>query len=205
MKIIDLTHTITNEMPVYPGEPGVTLNRSAAIGSKGYSNHVLHINMHTGTHIDTPGHAIQNGKKITDYSVGRFVAPGILIDVRGQTSINDLGKCDIPLKDKIVLFYTGCGKLFGKREYYNRYPTITDELAQKLVNSGVSMIGLDSPSPDYSPFNVHKYLFENDILIIENLTNLDLLVGVKEFDIFALPIKIKTDGALARVIAVVKL
>jgi kynurenine formamidase len=43
--------------------------------------------------------------------------------------------------------------------------------------------------------------FENDLLIIENLPNLEQLVCVKTFTIAALPLKTETDSALARVVA----
>lgn len=44
---------------------------------------------------------------------------------------------------------------------------------------------------------------QNDILIIENLTRLEQLVGVQNFEVIALPLKLATDSALARVVAVV--
>jgi kynurenine formamidase len=45
-------------------------------------------------------------------------------------------------------------------------------------------------------------LLKNDVLIIENLTNLHELEG-KDFTVYALPIKLQLDGAPARVIAAV--
>jgi len=55
-------------------------------------------------------------------------------------------------------------------------------------------------SPDHEPFPIHKLLLSNDVLIIENLTNLEKLAG-KEFRIIALPINLQEDAAPARVIA----
>jgi kynurenine formamidase len=51
------------------------------------------------------------------------------------------------------------------------------------------------------PFDLHKLLFSENIFIIENLTNLEKLVGVKEFEIFAIPLKVRADSSIARVIA----
>ena len=53
------------------------------------------------------------------------------------------------------------------------------------------------------PFEVHKIFFQHDTLIVENLTHLEKLVGIKNFTIVALPLKTETDSALARVIAIV--
>ena len=65
------------------------------------------------------------------------------------------------------------------------------------------MLGIDFFSPDTYPFKIHKIFLKNHILIIENLTNLEHLLGIKNFTIVALPLKTETDSALARVVAIV--
>ena len=66
---------------------------------------------------------------------------------------------------------------------------------------GIKIIGIDSPSPDRSPYEIHKLLMKNDILIIENLTNLAELTSHEEFDVIALPTKFDTEAAPVRVVA----
>jgi kynurenine formamidase len=63
------------------------------------------------------------------------------------------------------------------------------------------MLGLDTPTPDQSPFLIHKILLGNEILIIENLTHTEELLEFPNFEIIALPLKIDADGSPARVIA----
>ena len=62
---------------------------------------------------------------------------------------------------------------------------------------------MDMPSPKYENevlMQMHKDLLSEDILIVENLTNLDKLN--KHIDFLALPLKIKgLDGSLTRCIA----
>ena len=58
-------------------------------------------------------------------------------------------------------------------------------------------------SVDHTPFNVHKILLGNEVLIIENLTNLNGLEG-QDFNVHAFPIKNQLDGALVRVVAEIK-
>ena len=60
---------------------------------------------------------------------------------------------------------------------------------------------MDTPSPDKYPYKIHKILLKEEILIIENLTNLEELLGVNNFDVIALPAKFYSDGAPIRVIA----
>ena len=158
--------------------------------------------MHTGTHIDSPTHMLASGKELTDFSLERFIAPGILVDVRGEKEIDETSIENIEkIKNKIVLFFSGHDKSFCNSNYYQDHPVITESFAEKIAHAKPSMIGIDFPSPDKHPFNVHKILFDKEILIIENLTNLEKLLNLSEFEVIALPIKIEAGGAVARVIA----
>jgi len=87
--------------------------------------------------------------------------------------------------------------------YFEDYPVISEEIAQYLVERKVKMVGVDAGSIDIADgFPIHKILLAGDVLIIENLTNLNQLIG-KDFTVYALPIKLDVDGAPARVIAAV--
>jgi kynurenine formamidase len=86
-------------------------------------------------------------------------------------------------------------------DYYRSYPAISEATAWHLVKKGVKIIGMDSPSPDYAPFNIHKILLNNNILIIENLTNLSALLPYREFELLAFPLKIEADSSPLRVVA----
>ena len=58
-----------------------------------------------------------------------------------------------------------------------------------------------TPQSTIHDFPVHRHLLGRGIPLIENLINLDQLVG-KEFELWALPIKLKDgDGAAARAVA----
>lgn len=50
-------------------------------------------------------------------------------------------------------------------------------------------------------FPVHKILLKNNVLIIENLTNLHALESVSEFIVRAQPMKYHSDAAPSRVYA----
>ena len=63
------------------------------------------------------------------------------------------------------------------------------------------MVCMDSPSPDRHPFEIHKLLLENSILIAENLTNIEKLLHVRKFEVIALPLNILADSSPARIVA----
>lgn len=70
-----------------------------------------------------------------------------------------------------------------------------------ICRSRVNMVGSDTCSPDgLGSCPIHRQLLGSDILIIENLTNLDRLLG-KTFTVYAFPIALSLDAAPARVVA----
>ncbi|MDE2312036.1 MAG: cyclase family protein [Patescibacteria group bacterium] len=195
---IDLTQTFTAAMPVYPGDPPAQLTE---ISKGGIVDHLLKSGMHVGTHMDAPRHMLRGGKNLSDYGVEKFFGRGVLIDARGKDSAGPelLGPVVIQPGD-IVLVNFGWADKFGRAEYFAGHPVLTEEFARKLAGSGASIVGLDTPSPDYSPYLVHKLLLGRDILIIENLAELSKL-GSQAFEVMALPAKLQADAAFCRVVA----
>lgn len=203
--IIDLTHRIESEMPVYPGDAETRLEQSKYFHIDGYNNHQLSVNMHAGTHIDGPMHLLDIQKYMSESSVEQFVGDGVLLDVQEAAAIDYKEKYEALIKEEqIVILHTGHGELYGQPAYFEDYPVLTTEFVDLLVRKKVKMIGLDTPSPDHYPFEIHKSLFSNHIFIIENLTNVKRLLGITSFEIIALPLNIKADSSVARVIARIK-
>jgi kynurenine formamidase len=202
MKFIDLTHTFSSNMPVYPGDPRPELQKIADLETHGYNDHQIKTAMHVGTHIDAPLHMVKNGKLLSEFPVEQFFSTGCLVDARNKPIISaELLQDLIIERGDMVLVLTGFSKYFGQDSYYEKYPEMSEDFARKLIDLGVTMVGFDMPSPDRPPFAIHKLLLGKEILIIENLTNLEALVGYKILEIVALPAKFETDAAPARVVA----
>lgn len=202
MKIIDLTHSFTEKMPVYPGDPEPSLKQVASLEKDGFNDHMINTVMHVGTHMDAPLHMIADGKKMDEINTNKFIGKGILIDARGKDKVDASLLENIQIEeDSIVLVFTGFGSKYREQAYFENYPGITEDFAQKMVELKVKIVGMDILGPDQPPFPTHKILLGNGILIIENLTNLDQLVGVKGFEVIALPAKFHTDAAPVRIIA----
>lgn len=132
----------------------------------------------------------------------RFTGRGSLLDVRGEKIITYKEKYEDKVREgDIVLLYTGHSEKYGSEEYYTEQPVIDERLAEFLITKKIKMIGMDLPSPDQYPFDIHKKFFRKGILIIENLRNLSELLYVEEFELLAFPLKIKADSSLCRVVA----
>ena len=225
MNIIDLSHTIHNDIMIYPGDPVPSIGRGL-IHEEDYCHvDVLTLGSHTGTHIDAPYHFLARGKKIDELPVERFVGEGVLIDVSAKPDRALIEPEDIaPYQNQIangnfVILKTGRDKYFGESKYYV-HPYLSPDGARLLVKLGAALVGVDALNidPTYqeavdleSPVNdlpdeneygypVHDILLGNDILIVENLCNLDKIRQVKGVYSF-LPLKLKdSDGSPIRAV-----
>lgn len=201
-EFIDLSHIIENDMPVHPYDEKVILKNDKTFAEDGYVNNILTAGMHCGTHIDAPMHLTENENFIESYPIESFTGKTIVIDVSGEDEIRFRKEYDNKIsKDDIVLFYTGFEKEYGSFRYYNEHPSISPDLAEFLVSKNVKMVGMDLPSPDSYPFEIHKIFMENGIFIIENLTNLSKLLQSHEIELYAFPLRIKAEASLVRVVA----
>jgi len=121
MNIIDLTHTVTNRMPVFPGDraPRFAEYRDRRRDIVSYR---IETSMHTGTHIDGPLHMIPNGKKLSEIDVSTFVANGHIIDARGNATLDASlldGRTIAP--GDCVLLYAGWHEKFRTPDLYKDY------------------------------------------------------------------------------------
>lgn len=204
-KLIDLSQTITNSMPIYPGDLEVELKQTKNLNKDGYCSHSLKISMHTGTHLDLPAHMVEDQKEIADIDLSFLSGKAKMFKTDSQNIINlkESYKNQIE-KDDIVIFNTGFAQKYNEKDYYQNYPVISEELADFLIAKEIRILGFDLPSPDYSPFKIHKKLFKNNIFILENLCNLDQLACYDCFEILIFPLKIKAEASLCRVAAAVE-
>jgi len=200
--IIDLTHTLTDRLQVYPGDVSPSLVKHKDFHKNGYSDYMLTTGMHTGTHIDGPMHLTPDTGFISSLPADSFIGKGCVLNIEGKKIIKWKDSyTDIIMGKDIILINTGHGKYFGTERYLGNNPVLDMSFAKELVGRKIKMLGIDLMSPDKHPFIFHKLLLANNILIAENLANLDLLKDFGSFEVIALPLKIKADSSPARIIA----
>lgn len=212
MKIIDLTHTISENMPVYPGTERPRLETANTYEKSGFKETLLTMFSHTGTHMDAPMHLFAHRTALDSFPAEQFAGTGLVIDCsdlkEGQRITMGYIESAKEKADQaqFILFYTGWDKYWGTSSYFGEYPYITDEVAEYLIHSdkkgvGLDVIGLDPISDE--KLTMHRKLFaETDIVVIENLTHLRE-IGNELFTFCALPLKYEnSDGAPIRAIAI---
>ena len=205
MKIYDLTHTIRNDMPVYPGTEQPRLTTACTIEETGYRETLLHMYSHTGTHMDAPAHMLPDGATLDSYAPEKLAGAAVVVDCRRQKAITLplLQRYDLSGVD-FVLFCTGWDKKWGTPAYYENFPCLTAEAAAYLAALPLKGVGEDSISLDpcdSTDFPNHIALMKADFINTENLKGLDALLG-RRFTFVTLPLKFENaDGCSCRAIA----
>jgi kynurenine formamidase len=202
MRLIDLSQNIEGGIPVYPGDSEVLLNQTHLYSRDHYNNHRIETGMHVGTHIDGPMHMTDVNRYICDLELDSFWGQGCIIHVPNEAIIKLKDEYLDLIKGKsIVLIHTGMDCYYGKENYYSKHPVLDISFCEMLVKNKVKMVGLDMPSPDRFPFEIHKYLLKHNVLILENLTSLDKIKDDDNFEVLAFPLKIKSDSCMVRAVA----
>tara|TARA_B100001146_G_scaffold102678_1_gene90895 strand:+ start:146 stop:793 length:648 start_codon:yes stop_codon:yes gene_type:complete len=212
MKILDLTLTISDKIPTFPGSPKPNFIQWENLKDDGYNLELLFLSSHTGTHLDAPYHFLENGLKIHEINPKRLIREAILIRSRKKANQsitkNDIQKFEkkygkIPNNSTIV-FWTGWQKTLHNDSYFNENPGLSEAAAKYLVSKKTNLVGIDSPSIDFKGsqrFSVHRIFSKNNILIVENLANLEKIRSPK-FYFVVLPLKLKgATGSPVRAIA----
>ncbi|MEI7498158.1 MAG: cyclase family protein [Candidatus Falkowbacteria bacterium] len=199
MKYIDLSVTINNQTPVYPGDPQTKIAKAGVLSRDGYQDHYISVGSHAGTHIDAPSHMVKHGKNIDQFALENFVGNGVCIRINQKFILDEVKNYQI-YKNDFVLFSTGMTKKYYQKAYYKSYPAMPVEVASYLVDKKIKGVGVDMCSVDYEPFNSHKILLNAGVFIIENMTNLDKLHN-KKFKLYAWPLKLDIDGSPIRAVA----
>jgi len=215
MKIVDLTLTVSDEIPTFPGSPQPSFIPWENVKEDGYNLELLFLSTHTGTHMDAPYHFLEKGAKIHEISLKKLVSEAVLIKSKKKGG-ESITKIDIQKFEKkhgkivnfsSVIFYTGWQRNLQKKYYFTKNPGLSVSAAKYLASKKINLVGIDSPSIDLgkdSKFSVHQIFAKKGMLIVENLASLEKIKSSK-FHLVVLPLKLKNaTGSPVRAIAFVE-
>ena len=215
MKIVDLTLTVSDKIPTFPGSPQPSFIPWENVKEDGYNLELLFLSTHTGTHMDAPYHFLEKGAKIHEISLKKLVSEAVLIKSKKKGG-ESITKTDIQKFEKkhgkitsfsSVIFYTGWQRNLQKKYYFTKNPGLSVSAAKYLASKKINLVGIDSPSIDLgkdSKFSVHQIFAKKGMLIVENLANLEKIKSSK-FHLVVLPLKLKNaTGSPVRAIAFVE-
>lgn len=209
MRIYDISLTISPDIPIWPGDPRLVIERVATIDAGSEVNLTrLEMCAHTGTHVDAPFHFINTDAKTVDQLSLKVLS--------GRAYLLNLPTCDlitasvlenaeIPPRTRRLLFKTRNSAYWSTHgnTFREDYVGLSKDGAQWLVNRGVKLVGIDYLS--IAPFSetraTHEILLKAGVVVIEGLDLSQVSQG--RYTLHCLPIKLAgADGAPARAILI---
>lgn len=223
-EVIDLSQEIYQGMGVYPGHlktviwehAGHAETKARFEGGFSFQSFGLMLCDHGPTHVDALSHLDPrpDAPTIDRMPLETFFGPGTCIDLSHKAphayiSAADLSAAaaasDLRPGDVLLLYTATFDRFYGTPEYTSQYPGLDESGSQWLVERGVKIFGVDSPSPDNPisrTYPVHMLCRERGLTHYENLCNLDKLVG-RRFTFFGLPLRIRGGtGSPVRAVAI---
>ena len=207
MRLIDLSHVITEGMVTYKGLPGrhicdfISYEQSAANYDDGSTFQIGRIDMvaNTGTYVDVPSHRFADGKDLSEVGIEAFAnLPALVVRQPFERGLAvDVSAFDsLDVRGKAVLVATGWDRHWGSDQYYHDHSFLTEEAAERLVDAGAALVGIDSHNIDDTRVRtrpVHTALLAAGIPICEHMTGLGALPDAG-FRFAAVPPKVKGMG-----------
>lgn len=208
MQIYDISIPISSAMPVYPGDPPVTVEPVSQIAHGDAANvSRLSLGSHSGTHVDPQAHFIPGGKTIDQLDLRVLFGPARVVDltrVARAITAKDLERARIPKRATRVLFKTRNSALWDQSGFQRDFVAFAWNAARWLVARKIKLVGIDYLSAelfDAREPRTHRILLGAGIIIVEGLNLQSITPG--NYTLACLPLRIaKGDGAPARAILI---
>ena len=192
-KIIDISPLLSEDTAVFPGDE--PFSRKVVMDfSKG--DHLvlssIQSTLHIGAHVDAPSHYCPEGQSIEQRDLSLYIGPCQVIQVSvalGQRiTVEDLE--GVKIMAPRVLFKTGS---FPNPDRWNSdFCSLSPVLVEFLADSGVLLVGLDTPSVDpelSKALEAHNAIASRDMAILEGVVLDHVEPGV--YELVALPLKLR--------------
>src|SRR5689334_21632084 len=209
MAFYDITVPLSNDLPTYPGDPGIQIGEWRAL-TKGDSANVSVVNFgaHTGTHVDAPAHFIDGAAKIETLPLNKLIGAALVVEAPDDCLVIDEAfvRAHVPPGIERVLFKTRNSAFWNEAhpQFHSDFTHLNTEAANWLGELGMKLVGIDYLSIEKfkSPGHpTHLALLTRGVVIVEGLN----LTGVPPgpYELLCLPMRLRSDlgdGAPARAV-----
>jgi len=195
---IDISPEINSSIAVYPGD--VEFKRDVSFDTH-QGNHMtlssIESTLHLGAHTDAPIHYSKSDEGIDKRSLDYYIGPCQVIDVSQK-----VGPGGMIVADDIYNFQIETSRILFKTDSFNHHSWsdnfvyFSPLLIKALVDKGVKLVGIDTPSVDKSDsktLDAHQAIYNNNMSILEGIDLRDVKEG--KYQLIALPLKIKDGDA----------
>lgn len=208
-EIIDISLTITPDIPVWPGNEKVELLRVQKIEEGANSNNSdLKMGVHVGTHVDSPFHFLPGGKSVESLALDILMGPAVIIGVGESCDLitaAEIKKAGYVPGTLRVLFKTRNSHFWTRQlsDFQTGFVGLDAGGAQYLVDNGVRLVGIDyfSVAPYKNSKPTHETLLKAGVIILEGIDLSHIEPGPCE--LICLPLKLGgADGSPARAVII---
>jgi arylformamidase len=209
-QIIDISLTITPDIPVWPGNAKVELKRVRKIEEGANSNDSeLKMGVHVGTHVDSPFHFLPGEKSVESLALEVLIGPAIIVEIPESCDVINAvnikkagfkpGTLRIIFKTRNSIFW--CQQL---PDFQTDFVGLSSDGAEYLVEQGVKLVGIDylSIAPYKNSKPTHEILLKAGVVILEGANLCHVEPGPCE--LICLPLKLGgSDGSPARAVIII--
>lgn len=201
MRVVhDISVTIRPGMHVYPGNPGVRLERHESIADGADANvSKLELGVHTGTHVDGALHFIDGAAGTEALPLELLVGRAVVVaatGIDGELDEDALASLDLPDEERL-LFKTTNSTLWEQPSFSHDFIRLNGSGARYLIERGVRLVGIDYLS--IGDADAHRELLGAGVVAVEGLDLREVEPGA--YELVCLPLKLEgSDGAPARAV-----
>ncbi len=218
--IIDVTLPLSENTPLFPGDPPCTRRSVTTIQSHGYSSQLLGLGSHAGTHVDAPSHFLAGGMSVDEIPLEVLCGDALVLDLAtgdgadlrdgeerdgdGGISASLLARFHLTSVRRLLLKTKGAT---GKEPWTSASGHLLPDAALYLREAtSVRLVGIDGLSIENDTdgsFPVHHTLLtlEPPIIVVEGLDLRNVPGGCYQMHCLPLPLQ-GGDAAPARVVLV---
>jgi arylformamidase len=205
-KIVDLSPAVPHG---FKGPPSTDLGVQMNVRTKSdpgfwMSTQIDLMSLHTGTHVESALHSIEDGEAIDEVGLDRVIGSAVVLDLTPTEALQILDVADleeangkleasgesIRPSDILLLRTDWAQRHIGTPRYFKESPGLTEEAARWIAGRGPKSVGCDffeepaarQPGWTADQFVVHLAILGAGIPLIEGLVNLrDLPSRVRFF------------------------
>ncbi|WP_128548350.1 cyclase family protein [Larkinella soli] len=191
--VIDISVTLNQHLPTWPGSRGLTIQRLQKIGPDSDANvSRLDLDVHTGTHIDAPLHFVAEGADTASIPLSTLVGPCRVVSIPNTAVITRamLERWVGPNVPKRILFQTDNSSVcWEKQPFRQSFTALSADAARWLVENEVLLVGIDYLSIQryFDSAETHQILLQNRVVILEGIFLGHVLPG--NYQLICLPLK----------------
>jgi len=195
-KLVDLSPAVSHGFKGPPStDLGVQMNVRTKNGTGYWQSTQLDLmSLHTGTHVESALHTVEEGEAIDEVSLERVIGDAVVLDLTPTEpmqiiDVADLDEANHRLEsagesiqpgDILLLRTDWSQRHIGTHTYFEESPGLTEEAARWIVETNPKSVGCDffeepaarQPGWTAEEFVVHGTILGTGIPLIEGLVNL---------------------------------